>query len=205
MSGVLQNNNVDAGIRVFINNCRGQPLWSWDSRETERSFEYDELRRLQQVNEKEKAGDWQRTEFLCYGKSNPQGNNTVGRLLEHYDPSGKKKILKYSVLGQVLQESCSYLKSGENVSWSQAKEKNNSFLENLNYLSRWTNNALGETISQVDACENEQKTFYDIAGQVSQINLRMKDQTKERVVRQGHVYAANGRIKEEQPEDLNLK
>lgn len=28
LSSVLQSNNIDAGSRVVINNCQGQPLWS---------------------------------------------------------------------------------------------------------------------------------------------------------------------------------
>lgn len=135
---------------------------------------------------------------MCYGKpSDVQGNNIIGRLLKHYDTAGKKKVLSYNILGQVLQESRRYLTVSENVDWSERKDKNNSFLEKLAYLSGWTHNALGETIIQMDACENERRTFYDLAGQVSQISLRMKDQEREHILNQGHAYAANGQIKEE--------
>jgi insecticidal toxin complex protein TccC len=52
---VLKSDNVDAGTRVLFSDVGGQALWSWDSRGTESRVDYDKLRRVTVVREKERG------------------------------------------------------------------------------------------------------------------------------------------------------
>ncbi|MES2998902.1 MAG: hypothetical protein V4700_06255 [Pseudomonadota bacterium] len=124
---VLQNKNVDAGTRVLFSDVRGQALWSWDSRGTENAFEYDALRRMKAVLEKERGKVWRCTERLRYGETADQelrNTNKVGRLIEHYDTAGLRVALGYSLLGQVYDEVRYFIEAEEVVNWTESSVEN---------------------------------------------------------------------------------
>jgi insecticidal toxin complex protein TccC len=198
LSGVLQTKNVDAGTRVIICDCQGQALWSWDSRGTEHEFEYDTLRRIKTVNEKEQGKTWFCSEYLRYGALNDPlgGNNGVGRLREHYDTAGRQVISEYSLLGQACQEERFFTKTDATINWISDFEENAKHLEGQSYHSRWNYNALGEVLWQKDAKGNDRGTVYDVAGQICETLLQLNNSEKKSLTAQ-RAYNASGQLQEE--------
>jgi insecticidal toxin complex protein TccC len=149
---VVKSDNVDAGIRVLISDVKGQPVWNWDSRGTERRFGYDELRRVTAIREKERGKESICRERFRYGETSDavSRNNRVGQLLEHLDTAGRRLMPAYSLLGQVTSEERTFLKTDAAVSWTDDEIENEKFLEDQFYRSSSETNALGETLTQID-------------------------------------------------------
>jgi insecticidal toxin complex protein TccC len=117
---VLKSENVDAGSRVLLLDIKGQPIWNWDSRGTESRVDYDTLRRVIAVHEKERSKASVCRERFRYGESSDATArcNRVGQLLEHYDTAGRRLMPNYNLSGQATQEERSFLKVEEAVNWT---------------------------------------------------------------------------------------
>lgn len=195
---VLQRKNVDSGTRVLFSDIHGQALWSWDSRGTESECDYDALRRIKAVYEKESGKEWVCSERLDYGKVGYPlvGNNAVGRLVEHYDTAGRRVIPAYTLLGQAQAEIRSFIKADEVLNWVPEAVENQKRLEEQPYHSVWTYNRLGEVLRQSDARGNERETAYDVAGQMRETLLQLKE-GKKQSLSEKCVYNASGQLQEE--------
>jgi insecticidal toxin complex protein TccC len=195
---VVKSDNVDAGIRVLISDVKGQPVWNWDSRGTERRFDYDELRRVTAVREKEHGKESICRERFRYGETSDavSRNNRVGQLLEHLDTAGRRVMPAYSLLGQATSEELTFLKTDAAVSWTDDDTENAKLLEDHSYASRSAYNALGEILTQIDAANNARHTRYDIAGQVSQTTLQLSSEAEKALV-DNRIYRATGQLQEE--------
>jgi insecticidal toxin complex protein TccC len=195
---VLKSDNVDAGIRVAFPDVQGKPLWSWDSRGTENSVDYDKLRRVTAVYEKERGKEKVCRERFRYGEASDIGekNNTVGQLIKHYDTAGLQLIPEYNLLGIATQDERIFLTSEKIADWANDNTENAKLLEELSYASSSETNVLGETLTQIDAANNERHTRYDIAGQVSQTTLQLSGEAEKFLVHH-RIYRATGQLQEE--------
>lgn len=194
---ILQSKHVDAGIGVFFSDYQGQAIWRWNSRGTENSFEYDTLRRVKAIYEKSYGETDVCSERLRYGEVSDLdiANNSVGRLVEHYDTAGRRLLLSYTVLGQPRQEVRHFIKADEIVNWTKNAAENAQCLEASIYTSGWRYNALRETIRQTDAGGNKRETIYEISGQINKQLLRIAGEVQS--LMQGRVYLATGQVQEE--------
>jgi insecticidal toxin complex protein TccC len=197
-SKVLKSDNVDAGTRVLFSDVRGLALWSWDSRGTESRFDHDKLRRVSAVHEKERGKESVCRERFRYGEASDIGakNNTVGQLIKHYDTAGLQLIPEYNLLGTATQSERTFLKAEAIVNWTEDEQENIKALEEQSYLSSSESNALGETLSQIDAANNARHTRYDIAGQVSQTTLQLPGEA-EKTLTHHRLYRATGQLQSE--------
>jgi insecticidal toxin complex protein TccC len=195
---VLKSDNVDAGIRVLVSDVRGQALWSWDSRGTERTFDYDALRHVTAVHEKERDKELLCRERFRYGEAGDIGakNNTVGQLIKHYDTAGLQLIPEYNLLGTATQNERIFLNSEKIADWADDDTENAKLLEDQSYRNSTETNALGETLTQIDAANNARNTRYDIAGQVSQTILQLPGEAEQSLAHH-RIYHATGQLQVE--------
>jgi insecticidal toxin complex protein TccC len=195
---VLKSDNVDAGTRVVFPDVQGKPLWSWDSRGTESSFDYDKLRRVTAVHEKERGKESHCRERFHYGEvpDTTAKNNTVGQLIKHYDTAGLQLIPIYNLLGVATQDDRTFLNAETIVNWTEDEQENVKLLEEESYSSRSESNALGQTLSQIDAANNLRSTDYTVSGQVHQTTLQLNEGATQILTHNRH-YRATGQLQSE--------
>jgi insecticidal toxin complex protein TccC len=197
---VLKSDHVDAGSRVLFSDVRGLALWSWDSRGTEKTFDYDKLCRLTAVHEKGRGKASACTERLRYGTAADAGqkNNCVGQLIEHLDTAGRRSMPEYNLLGIVRQEQRTFLKSEAIAHWTDNAEENDTALEVSSYRSGVETNPLGEILTQIDARGNQCHSQFAVSGQLRQVTLELSSGTQALLVKDC-AYHASG-----QPESETL-
>jgi insecticidal toxin complex protein TccC len=105
-------------------------------------------------------------------------HNLRGQLSEQRDRSGTLSFDSYSLLGQPLRDT-------------------RTLLEGKPYRSSRIYSPLGTVLSQTDAGDHQQQSRYDIAGQLKQVELRLKDSPNWQPVLKDAQYNAAGQIIEQ--------
>ena len=172
----LKVDSVDAGWRLSLPGLAGEALERWDERGSHWRTTYDNQIRVVALEENAQPD----VETFTYANASADaGHNLCGQLLEQIDPSGTLHVHSYGLLGQSL---------GETRTFHDAKS----------FSSRRTYGPLGAVLEQIDAGEHRQQSRYDLAGQLKQVQLRLKGQTGWQPVLLGTQYNAVGQIIEQQ-------
>ncbi|WP_339522206.1 RHS repeat-associated core domain-containing protein [Pseudomonas sp. EL_65y_Pfl2_R96] len=172
----LKIDSVDAGWRLSLPGLAGETSQRWDERGSHWRMTYDNQLRVVAVEENARPDV---DTFTYADASADAGHNLRGQLLALVDPSGTLRLGSYGLLGQPL---------GETRTFHDAKA----------FVSHRTYNPLGAVLEQIDAGEHQQQSRYDLAGQIKQVQLRLKGQTDWQPVLQDAQYNAAGQIIEQQ-------
>lgn len=197
LSGTLiRRNDVDAGMRLMLSAPSGQLVHAWDGRGAYQRHDYDALQRPVAVFEQ--AADQARprcVERLVYAPPTPEHNalNRSGRLVRHADPAGTQVFDEYGITGQVLRQTRRFREASGDVDWPLALADQNQQLESAHYTTRWTFDALGGTLEQVDAKGNGRQFAYGLDGQAKHIHLTLKSGARKTVIER-YDYNASGQV-----------
>lgn len=197
LSGTLiRRNDVDAGMRLMLSAPSGQLVHAWDGRGAYQRHDYDALQRPVAVFEQ--AADQARprcVERLVYAPPTPEHRalNRSGRLVHHADPAGTQVYDEYGITGQVLRQTRRFRNASGDVDWPLAQADQNLQLESARYTTRWTFDALGGTLEQVDAKGNGRHFAYGLDGQAKHIHLTLKSGAHKPVIER-YDYNAAGQV-----------
>jgi insecticidal toxin complex protein TccC len=148
----LKVDSVDAGWRLSLPGLAGEALQRWDQRDNHWRITYDLLLRPIAIEENDEPN----VETFTYADADANSDcNLRGQLTEQLDRSGTLSFDSYSLLGQPLRET-------------------RTLVEGKPYVSSRTFSPLGTVLSQTDAGGHQQQSRYDIAGQLKQVQLRIK-------------------------------
>ena len=171
----LKVNSVDAGWRLSLPGVAGEQLQHWDQRGSHWRTTYDALLRPIAIEENSKPN----VETFTYADASADpAHNRRGQLTEHLDRSGTLSFDSYSLLGQPLRET-------------------RTLAEGKPYRSSRIYSPLGTLLSQTDAGDHQQRSRYDIAGQLQRVELRIKDGLSWESVLKDAQYNAAGQIIEQ--------
>jgi insecticidal toxin complex protein TccC len=148
----LKVSSVDAGWRLSLPGLAGEALQRWDQRGSHWRTTYDLLLRPIAIEENGEPD----VEIITYADADADpAFNLRGQLTKQLDRSGTLSFDSYSLLGQPLRET-------------------RTLAEGKPYVSSRTFSPLGTALSQTDAGDHQQQLRYDIAGQLKQVQLRIK-------------------------------
>jgi len=168
----LKVDSVDAGWRLSLPGLSGEELQRWDQRGSHWRTTYDRQLRPIVVEE----SDTPNVETFSYADDSADpAFNLRGQLTGQLDRSGTLSFDSYSLLGQPLRET-------------------RTLVEGIPYRSSRIYSPLGTVLSQTDAGEHQQQSRYDIAGQLKQVQLRIKGSTDWQPVLKDAQYNAAGQI-----------
>lgn len=154
LSNKIKQTSTDAGIRWMLNDVTGKPIRTWDSRNHEFNYKYDELRRP--VEKRVKGGEVNVPlnnlyEKIIYGENQSlNGNrdrelNLRGKPFEHYDMAGKIRFEEYDFKGNLLKnQRWLTIDYKSVVNWGIASR--DSLLENESFITETAYDALNRVI-----------------------------------------------------------
>ena len=149
----LKVDSVDAGWRLSLAGLAGEALQRWDQRGSHWRTTYDPQLRPLVIEEI----DTPNVETFTYADASADpAFNRRGQLTAQLDRSGTLSFDSYSLLGQPLREI-------------------RTLAEGKPYRSSRIYGPLGTVLSQTDAGDHQQQSRYDVAGQLRQVQLRIKD------------------------------
>ena len=191
-SQTLRTQSTDAGTQVQLSDARGFTAWAVNSNGHRQRWVYDKLGRPTARFEQPADATEACRERLVYGEADSGvGQNCRGRLIRHAHPAGMVEIGSYALSGQPLAETQRFLATLDEPDWPEDETAQAALLEATPYTTRWTYNALGETVTHTDAGEHCRRFAADIAGQLKAVWLRLADQD-ERCVASDFTYNASG-------------
>ncbi len=197
LSGTLiRNHDVDAGMRLMLTAPSGQLVHAWDGRGAYQRHDYDALQRPVAVFEQAANEERPRcVERLVYATPTPEHRtlNRGGRLVCHADPAGTQVFEAYGMSGQVLRQTRRFREAPGDVDWPLAQADQDQQLDGERYTTRWTFDALGGTLEQVDAKGNGRQFAYGLDGQTKHIHLALKSGARKTVIER-YVYNAAGQV-----------
>jgi len=168
----LKVDSVDAGWRLSLPGLAGEALQRWDQRGSHWRTTYDRLLRPIAIEENDEPN----VETFTYADASADPDyNRRGQLTEQLDRSGNLSFDSYSLLGQPLRET-------------------RTVAEGKPYVSSRIYGPLGTVLKQTDAGDHQQQSRYDIAGQLKQVQLRIKDSPNWQPILQDAQYNAAGQI-----------
>lgn len=167
----LRRDSVDSGWNVTLYDAEGRPVWQQDVSAVCRRQEFDLIGRLTASYTQQNGGSERVAARFFYGDTDaqtatPQDDNLRGRMVRHYHDAGKTTISGYTLGGGMVCSTTQLLASPEQQSdWRGDNEMTwQSALSPENWTTTWMYNASGTTLTQTDACQNQQRFFYDVAG-----------------------------------------
>jgi hypothetical protein len=193
----LRSDSVDAGTRLVLFGLANQKLMSWDSLLTQVQTDYDLLLRPVKTVERAPGKPARTSAFYTYGDATPAfaRNNQCGRLIRHDDSAGTVHFSAFALLGGVTEQTRHFLEKLDEPDWP-ADEANRDLLNEAGTgaTTRSRYNALGFAISQKDAQGNVRFSHPNVAGQLSEISLKLAAQTQETPLLSAIHYNAFGNI-----------
>jgi insecticidal toxin complex protein TccC len=166
--GPVKIDSVDAGWRVSLSGLAGEELQRWDQRGTHWRNTYDVQLRVVVVAQDEQ----QNVETFAYADASADpARNTRGQMIKQVDPAGCLELNSFSLQGRPLSETRTIADAGP-------------------FISSSTYTPLGAVLKQTDAGGHQQHLDYDIAGQLKQVFLQLKDNEPHCVLQDAQYNAA---------------
>ena len=184
---VLSTQSVDSGWRITLFGDAGQAHDSWNSRGTHRQTEYDAQGRPMTVYEQMTGSAQRCVERFIYGDATQSAANRCARVISHDDLCGRQTVPEYGLLGLPLTQTQKFLLDLQPQEGAEAQ------LEGEIYASHWQYDARSAVLIQTDAVGNQQRTRYDVAGQMLQTSLVASGQA-EKVLLHGLTYNAAAQV-----------
>ncbi|WP_315832805.1 SpvB/TcaC N-terminal domain-containing protein [Bradyrhizobium prioriisuperbiae] len=202
LSGLpLLTRNVDSGWSVTLVGASGLGLESWDSRGMHRHKQYDAA--LRPVAVFEQTGDGfpaRAVEYFTYAGTDTeaQARNICGQLIRHDHAAGTRFVERISLTGGLLRESLYFLASMDTPDWPDAiPERDALWEEDSAATTQYRYNALGETLAQIDAKDNQQLFAHTVAGQLKAVSLQLRGQAAPKRLLDDIRYNAFGQVESE--------
>jgi insecticidal toxin complex protein TccC len=171
---VLKTRNVDGGENTLLPGLGGELLQNWDANGDHREMSYDPQLRLRSVTENGLTG----FETFSYETASADPtHNLRGQMTALNDPSGTVQINSFTMSGHVL---------GETRTFEDGKV----------CTSRQRYSANGALLQTNDAGGHVQQSTYDIAGQLTKVQLQLSGQSFQDILN-GADYNAAGQITEQ--------
>ncbi|WP_256730397.1 RHS repeat domain-containing protein [Pseudomonas sp. ANT_H12B] len=166
--------SVDSGWRLSLAGLGGEILQRWDERGNRWQTTYDDLLRALTVDE-----NTQQVEVFTYARGDADpGYNLRGQLRKKVDPAGSIEFSRFSLQSMPFEET-------------------RTFPEGKVYTTAWSYIASGQPVSQTDASGHQQRSRYDITGQLKHVTLQIKaDDTVLDILKDAQ-YNADGQLVEQ--------
>jgi insecticidal toxin complex protein TccC len=198
---VLGSLSVDAGERISLFGDGDQLVHTWDSRETQRRIDYDDLLRPLAVFEQGKGEAARCTERYAYADADDDfaAHNQCGQLIRHDDPAGSQILDEYAVIGGVLEQTQRFLQALEPPDWPPGSADRDALLEPVAQAATCATrfNPLGDVLEQIDAKGNRQLFDYTVDGQLFASHLQLSGQATPQTLVSALAYNAYGQVEQE--------
>ncbi|MDO7899430.1 RHS repeat domain-containing protein [Pseudomonas citrulli] len=198
---VLDSISVDAGERISLFGDGDQLIQTWDSRDTERRVEYDDLLRPLAIFEQGEGQPARCTERYEYANGDTAfaAHNQCGQLIRHDDPAGTQTLDEYALTGGVLEQAQRFLHALQSPDWPPGLEERDALLEPVaQAATRATRfNPLGEVLEQIDAKGNRQLLDYTVDGQLFASHLQLSGQATPQTLVSDIAYNAYRQVEQE--------
>ncbi len=152
LGNLVYQNSMDAGQSWLLVNILGNPLRTWDERDHEFQYFYDQLHRPTQS--KVLGGDGTPLNHifdrLFYGEAdtNPEAKNLRGQVIKHYDTGGLLESPEYDFKGQPLATTRRLFSNYKEVAhWADTNLLTD--LENEAFIVTTETDALGRITKQI--------------------------------------------------------
>ncbi len=196
---VIRSDSVDAGTQIELKGLATQTVFSWDSRQTRREIEHDNLLRPVAIFE-EGTGEPRRcVERLTYGHpgSGDQSRNQYGQLIRHDHPAGSVLFNGFAISGQCTEDTRHFTLDPLTPDWPELEADRARLLEpGAGATSRWRHGALGDVLEQTDARDNRHTFALTIDGRLRERRLQLKGELEQVLISDIH-YNAYGSIEQE--------
>lgn len=167
--------SVDAGWRLNLSGMSGEVLQRWDPRGTHWHTTYDNQLRVIALQENAQPN----VERFTYANATAAASHNLrGKLIGQVDPSGTVSFDSYSLGGEALGDS-------------------RTFVDGAPYTSRRTVSPLGAVLDQTDAKAHQQQFGYDLAGQLKRVELKIDPTASAQAVLADAHYNAAGQLIEQ--------
>jgi RHS repeat-associated protein len=190
-SHLISQKSMDSGGRWMLYNVAGNPIRTWDSRNHELTYSYDELQRpilshvsggggdipLDNVFDKIIYGDWKG--MTPAERMQSQSNNLIGQLKEQYDTAGKIAFEDYDFKGNLKKNTRQLSKDFKHVvDWNIAHL--DTLLEVESFTSELEYDALNRvTLSKTpDHSHSITKPGYNEANLLERVDVTQNGITK---------------------------
>ncbi|WP_238350229.1 RHS repeat-associated core domain-containing protein [Pseudomonas sp. SWRI154] len=198
---VLGSLSVDAGERISLFGDGDQLVQSWDSRETQRRIDYDDLLRPLAVFEQGKGETARCTERYAYANADDDfaAHNQCGQIVRHDDPAGSQTLDEYALTGGVLEQTQRFLQALEPPDWPPGLPERDALLKPVAQAATSATrfNPLGDVLEQIDAKGNRQLFDYTVDGQLFASHLQLSGQAMPQTLVSALAYNAYGQVEQE--------
>lgn len=197
LSGTLiRNHDVDAGMRLMLAAPSGQLLQAWDGRGP-----------ISATTTMTCSVRW-RCSNKRPTKSDPAVSNAWYMPPQHLSTVPLTAVAvwcamptrlaprcskAYGMTGRVLRQTRRFREAPGDVDWPLAQADQDQQLDGERYTTRWTFDALGGTLEQVDAKGNGRHFAYGLDGQTKHIHLALKSGARKTVIER-YDYNAAGQV-----------
>ncbi|AXJ03363.1 toxin [Pseudomonas fluorescens] len=193
---VIRSDSVDAGTQIELKGLAAQTMFSWDSRQTRREIEYDNLLRPVAIFE-EGTGELRRcVERLTYGHpdSGDQSRNQFGQLIRHDHPAGSVLFTAFAISGPCTEDTRHFTLDPLTPDWPEQEADRLRLLEpGVGATSRWRHGALGDVLEQTDARDNRHTFTLTVDGRLRERRLQLKGEP-EQILMTDIRYNAQGNV-----------
>jgi RHS repeat-associated protein len=193
---LLGTHSVDAGRQLRLPDPGGQPVMTWDARQTRTAIDYDLLRRPLAIFRQGLDEPRRCIERFLYGDPH-QGAaacNQLGRLLRHDDPAGSVLFQAYALSGPCSTAVRHFSREPITPDWPQPIDERQALLEpGAGAISRWRYGALGDVLEQVDARDNRHVLALTVDGRLRERQLQLHGQPA-RMLYSAMAYTAEGSV-----------
>ncbi len=193
---VIRSDSVDAGTQIELKGLATQTVFSWDSRQTRREIEYDNLLRPVAIFE-EGTGEPRRcVERLTYGHpgSGDQSHNQYGQLIRHDHPAGSVLFNAFAISGPCTEDTRHFTLDPLTPDWPEQEADRLRLLEpGAGATSRWRHGALGDVLEQTDARDNQHTFALIVDGRLRERRLQLKGEP-EQILMTDIRYNAQGNV-----------
>lgn len=196
---VIRSDSVDAGTQIELKGLAAQTMFSWDSRQTQREIEHDNLLRPVAIFEEGKGEPRRCVERLTYGHpgSGDQSRNQFGQLIRHDHPAGSVLFSAFAIIGSCTEDTRHFTQEPLTPDWPEQEADRPQLLEpGVGATSRWRHGALGDVLEQTDARENRHTFALTVDGHLHERRLRLKGEPEQILVTDIR-YNAQGNVTQE--------
>ncbi|WP_248744428.1 MULTISPECIES: RHS repeat domain-containing protein [unclassified Pseudomonas] len=198
-ASVIRSDSVDAGTQIELKGLATQTVLGWDSRQTLREIEYDNLLRPVTIFE-EGTGEPRRcVERLTYGHpgSGDQSHNQYGQLIRHDHPAGSVLFGAFAISGLCTEDTRHFTLEPLTPHWpEQEADRARLWEPGAGATSRWRHGALGDVLEQTDARENRHTFALTVDGRLHERRLQLRGEPEQILISDIH-YNAYGSIEQE--------
>jgi len=196
----LRTDSVDAGTQITLRGLADEVLSDWDSRETRREVEYDDLLRPVAVFEQGAVEPRRCVERFAYGYPGQghQDLNQYGKLIRHDDPAGSVLFDSFAISGEGIENTRHFTLEPVTPDWPESIDDRRRLLEpGTGATSKWRFGPLGDVLEQTDAKGNRQTFALTVDGRLRESRLQLKDQSIWQTLVSEIRYSAQGQVEEE--------